>query len=269
MLHQSKLQQSSSLQCPSAALGWLDYGVGEVLPFSEVVGPAKGTTMASCPGINSLNFSFFFHCDWRDRDFAVILRYYLGRLSSLGLSSSDPLQNSHPLPWVLGVLVDGILKQHMRTKVLEGSNKIEIWVLRVQFVTPNWNFMDDCKGKSIKIQPIDFSIIWCPRPIMSKWMIPVYPGAPHLSRISSYTISSAPHWGSLTGWFSTASTSDDPKDGEPGRLLGAAWCHSHNKVQLSERQNEAGKKWGWIPKWAPEVLQNEAEHNSILGSIKS
>lgn len=185
VLHQSKLQQSSSLQCPSAALGWLDYGVGEVLPFSEVVGPAKGTTMASCPGINSLNFSFFFHCDWRDRDFAVILRYYQGASFKLGLSSSDSLQNSHPLPWVFGVLVDGSWNNICWPKCWRDPTKLkfEYWGYSLWHQTQtSWTI---CKGKSLKIQPIDFSIISSPPPIMSKWMIPVYPGAPHLCRISS------------------------------------------------------------------------------------
>ena len=208
MLHQSKLQQSSSLQCPSAALGWLDYGVGEGVPFSEVVAPAKGTTMASCPGINSLNSVFFCICDWRDRDFTVIMRYYLGRLSSLGLSSSDSLQNSHPLPWVFGLPSPFLVAN----EGLEGSTKIEIWVLRVQFVTPNPNFMDDCKGKSLKIQPIDFSIIWCPSSL-GNWIIPTSAGFLPTRFLQAHTEDP-------DRMFSTASTSGDPKDGEPGRLLG-------------------------------------------------
>ena len=191
------------------------------------------------------------------------MRYYLGRLSSLGLSSSDSLQNSHPLPWVgfplpsfRGKGFGGWIPNKIcGPKVLEGSNKIEIWVLRVQFVTPNPNFMDDCKGKSLKIQPIDFSIISSPPPHYEQVNDPCIPGGfpPQQDFFRSQDFFRPnPHWGSLTGWFSTANTSGDPKDGEPGRLLGAAWCHSHNKVQLSAAFWVA--TW-WAPKWGGKKMR--------------
>ena len=100
---EAKLQQSSSLQCPSAALGWLD-GVGEVLPFSEVVATAKGTTMASCPGINSLNFSVFFFIVIEEIE---ILRSSWdttwGVFQAWGFRPQIRSKTPHPLPWVFGL----------------------------------------------------------------------------------------------------------------------------------------------------------------------
>ena len=85
-----------------------------------------------------------------------------------------------------------------------------------------WHQIRICNHKSLKFSRYILAVFDAPSNL-GNWMV---------CRVSQVTSPSAPHWGSLTGWFSTASTSGDPKDGEPGRWLGAAWCHSHNKVRL-------------------------------------
>ena len=141
----------------------------------------------------------------------------------------------------------------MLTKVLEGSNKIEIWVLRVQFVTPNPNFMDDCKGKSLKIQPIDFSIIWCP---IVRWA----------SEWSLYTRGLPTSAGFLPTRFLQPHTEDPWQDDSVllvllmiPKMVSQGDCWAQPGGVVTTRSNEVSAKMreknqDAYPKWVPEVL---------------